>query len=135
MLLFADAWVALVRLGEIEVPILVAGGAQQSALALHLHHMAGLHLEDAGKGGAARHHRLHQLVEQAFGAELPLHRGMGKQHLELRAKHQPLAGHRPIEGLDAEAITHQIEAVFLAIEQGKAKFAAQLRQGRLQSLA
>ena len=106
MLLFADIWVALVGLGEIEVPKLVAGCAQQSPFALHFHHMAGLHLEDAGKGSAAGHHRLHQLVEQTFGAEVPFHGGMGKQHLELRAKHQPFAGHRPIQGLDAEAIAH-----------------------------
>ena len=135
MLLFADALVALVGLGEIKVPIFMAGCAQQPAFALHFHHMAWLHLENAGKGGAARHHRLHQLVEQAFGAEIPLHCGVGKQHLQLRAKHQSLAGHRPVQGLDTEAIAHQIEAVLVAIKQGKTKFAAQLRQGRLEPLA
>ena len=66
----SSGWVAFVCLGEIHIPVGPFRTAAASALALHFHHMAGLHLEDAGKGRAAGHHRLHQLVEQAFGGEV-----------------------------------------------------------------
>ena len=78
--------------------------------------MARLHLVDTGKRGRSRHHRLHQLMEQPFRGETPLHRRMGKQHLELRTEHQSFGGHRPVLGLDPETIPHQIETILFAIK-------------------
>ena len=83
MVLFTQAAVAFTVAREVEVPITLFRHLQGSIAPLHLQHVAGLHLVDSGEGGAAGHHRLHQLMEQPFGGEAPLHGRMGEQHLEL----------------------------------------------------
>ena len=102
---------------------------------LHLEHMAGLHLMHPGEGCGAGNHGLHQLVEQTLRGEASLDRRMGEQHLQFGTEHQTLRRHRPVLRFDAEAIPHQVEAVFGPIKQGEGKLTAQEGQGRLQALA
>ena len=60
---------------------------------------------------------------------------MGEQHLQFGTEHQTLRRHRPVLRFDAEAIPHQVEAVFGPIKQGEGELTAQEGQGRLQALA
>ena len=116
MIRFAQAWIALIFAREIQIPVRPLGHLELTLGTLHLQHMPRLHLMNPCKRGGAGHHRLHQLMEQSFRGETPLHRRMGKQHLELRTEHQSFGGHRPVLGLDPETIPHQIQTILFAIK-------------------
>ena len=131
---FVQAAIPIRLTGEIHIPVSPFRDLESPRRPLHLEHMPGFDLMNTGKRGGAGHHRLHQLVEEAIGGEATFHRRVCEQHLQLRAEHEAIRGHRPVLRLDPEAIAHQIEAVLPAIKQREGEFTPQHRQRLFQPL-
>ena len=131
-MLFTKAAVALSLAREVQVPVAPLRYLQLAIAALHLEHVARFHLLNAGKGRAAGHHGLHQLMKQPLRCEAPLNSRVSKQHFQLGAEHQPFWSEAPILRFDPEAIAHQVEAILTAVVERKGEFSTQLRQSVLQ---